>query len=164
MNSDPEGTYRHALRLGDVRVDGGEEERPRDDGEHDREADGEDGERSDLIGRDREQVAEQDARDGARVLGCERREQHAETGGERRGSVPVETSRFDTRLPSAPIARPPLTQKIASPSVTGMPTSTAKRRAGEADVREGVRGERVAPDHDEVADQPGGDRRRGCRR
>ncbi len=44
--------------------------------------------------------------------------------------VPVETSRFETRLPSAPIARPPLTQKIASPSVTGIPASTAKVAPG----------------------------------
>ena len=45
-------------------------------------------------------------------------------------TVPVETSRFATRLPSAPIASPPLTQKIASPSVTGIPTSTANVAPG----------------------------------
>lgn len=40
-------------------------------------------------------------------------------------TVPVATSRRSTRLPNAPIARPPATQNTARPSVTGAPIKAA---------------------------------------
>ena len=92
-----------------------------------------------------------------RVLGRERGEEHAEAGGEgedRAGRHLAVRDPLAERADGEPAADAEHRQAERDRD----PDEDGEGRAGKADVRERVRGERVAADHDEVADEPRRDR------
>src|SRR5205814_2468771 len=78
-----EGAGRYPVRAGDVRVDGGEQQRPPDDGQHDEGGHRDGGQGGDLAGGDAEEAAEQQRGGTAEEPPVQGHEQHPGREGER---------------------------------------------------------------------------------
>ena len=163
-NAMPERPHRDAPGLGDRGVHRREHQRPGEDGEREHhDSDGERGEDQQLVVGDGQQVAEQHRRRRAGVRAGQRGEQHAERGGQRQ----------DRAGGHLPVGHPPAEQADQQPAADAEDGQAEGDRdadedraggAGEADVGQGVGGERVLPGDDEVAEQARRRRRPASRR